>query len=360
MTTSMNRQCTQCQATLKSSAKFCHLCGTPVTATQPKQEPLQLVRVGEQSQGAYSILVPKGWQYAASIQLYPDGNAVSAWQVRDPSGTVTLSCPGTIFSFQEPMMAFFGQMLPNRRLMQYMPTQTFVQRFLLPQLRATCPQMQVERIVEHPELIADMRQQYSTTGQNPAQAQFGIASIQFTFLNQGQNYRQEVYVTTLRLPAMHIWDACFTGQLCAPADKFATYVSLLTTIGKSFQWNQRWMQARNARNQMRAGQMIQQAQAQIQQAQMQALQIQRQSIMDIGNMSRASQAHQMAAQEQQFHAMDNIIAGNVDLRGPDGQVYNVTNDYQPRHWIDGMGQVHGGDWNARPGLNWTPLEPTGD
>jgi len=50
----------------------------------------------------------------------------------------------------------------------------------------------------------------------------------------------------------------------------------------------------------------------------------------------------------------------IDLRGPDGQVYNVTNDYQPRHWIDGLGQVHGDNWNARPGLNWTPLEPTGD
>ncbi|GAC1377137.1 MAG: hypothetical protein NVS2B12_26790 [Ktedonobacteraceae bacterium] len=45
----------------------------------------------------------------------------------------------------------------------------------MPQLRSVYPQMKVERIVEHPELIADMRQQYSTTGQNPAQAQFGIA-----------------------------------------------------------------------------------------------------------------------------------------------------------------------------------------
>ncbi len=360
MVTSTYQQCTHCQAMLTSSAKFCHLCGTPVTATQPKQEPLQFARMREQSQEAYSILVPKGWQYATSIQLYPDGNAVSVWQVRDPSGTVTLSCPGTIFSFQEPMMALLGQMLPNRRPMQYMPTQAFVQRFLLPQLRTIYPQMQVERIVAHPELIDDIRQLYSTTGQNPAQAQFDIASIQFTFMKQGQNYRQINYVTTLCLPATHIWDACIASQLCAPADDFATYSSLLTTIGKSFQWNQQWVQARNAHNEMLAAQMIQQSQARIQQAQMQALQIQRQSIMDIGNISRASQAHQMAAQEQQFHSMDNIIAGNVDLRGPDGQVYNVINDYQQRHWIDGLGQVHGGDWNTRPDLNWAPLEPTGD
>lgn len=358
--TSIQQQCTNCQAMIMSSAKFCQHCGTPVTATQAKAEPLQLMRVREQSQGAYSMLVPKGWQYTASIQLYPDGNAISVWQVCNPSATVTLSCPGTNFSFQEPMMALFGQMLPNRRPMQYMPTQTFVQRFLLPQLCAIYPQMQVERIVGHPELRDAIRQLYSTTGQNPAQAQFDIASIQFTFMKQGQNYRQINYVTTLRLPAMNIWDACITGQLCAPSDKFATYESLLATIAKSFQWNQQWMQARHAHNEMLAGQMMQQAQARIQQSQMQALQIQRQSIMDIGNISRASQARQMAAQERQFNSMDNIIAGNIDLRGPDGQVYNVTNDYQERHWIDGLGQVHGGNWNANPGLNWTPLEPTGE
>ena len=361
MTTSINQQCTQCQAMLTSSAKFCHLCGTRVTATlSSKEEPLQFMRVREQSHGAYSILVPKGWQYAASIQLYPDGNAVSVWQVCDPSGTVTLSCPGTIFSFQEPMMSLFGQMLPNRRPMQCIPAQIFVQRFLLPQLHITYPQMQTERIVAHPELIDYIRQLYSTTGQNPAQAQFDIASIQFTFMKQDQNYRQINFVTTLCLPTIHIWDASITNQLCAPADKFATYVGLLTTIGKSFQWNQQWIQARNVRNEMLAAQMMQQSQARTQQAQMQALQVQRQSIMDIGNIARASQTHQMAVQEQQFNSMDNIIAGNVDLRGPDGHIYNVTNDYQQRHWIDGLGQVYGGSWNARPGLNWTPLEPTGD
>ncbi len=248
--TSIQQQCTHCQATLISSAKFCQLCGTPVTATQANVEQLQFTRVREQGQGAYSILVPKGWQYTTSIQLYPDGNAISVWQVCDPSGTITLSCPGTIFSFQEPMMALFGQMLPNRRPMQYMPTQTFVQRFLLPQLYTSYPQMQVEHIVAHPELIDGIRQLYSTTGQNPAQAQFDIASIQFTFMKPGQNYRQIDYVTTLRLPAMNIWDACITCQLCAPSDKFSAYESLMATIAKSFQWNQQWMQARHAHNEM--------------------------------------------------------------------------------------------------------------
>src|SRR5579864_7486318 len=121
MTNPINRQCPQCQATIASSTNICHICKTPITTNQPKQEPLKLIRVHEQSQGAYSILIPQGWRYAASIQLYPDGNAVSTWQVRDPSGTITLSCPGTTFSFQEPIMALFGQILPGRRPMQYMP-----------------------------------------------------------------------------------------------------------------------------------------------------------------------------------------------------------------------------------------------
>ena len=363
-----NQQCTKCLSTLHASAKFCHICGTPISSTrvtdtssqQTKAQPLQLMYVSEQSQGAYSIQVPKGWQYSATIQQYPDGNAVSIWQMQDPTGTVHISSPGTIYSFQEPIAAFSGQMLPNRRMMKYMTAKGFIQYGLLSQLRFMYPSMQIEQVTEHPERIADMMQAYSSAGQNPAQAQFSIASVQFTFTRDGKQYRQEMYVTILRQLAMHTWDACVTGQLCTLADQFAQYQSLLTTISKSFQWNQQWMQVRNANNQMLAVQMMQQAQMRIQQSQMQALQIQRQSIMDIGNMARASQARQMAAQEQQHHAMSNIIAGNVDLRDPNGQVYNVTNDYQSRHWIDGLGQVHGGDWNARPNINWTPLSAMGE
>lgn len=362
-------RCTKCQSTLKSTAKFCHICGTPVslprpTTTPPQQQmqaqPLQFVRVREQSQGAYSIQIPKGWQYSATIQLYPDGNAVSVWQTQDPSHTVHISSPGTFYNFQEPVVAFTGQMLPNYRMMSYMPAKAFIQRGLLSQLRLMYPSMQVEHITEHPECITDMVHAYASTGQNPALAQFSIASVQFTFTRDGKQYRQEMYVTILRLPALHQWGACITGQLCTLDDQFAQYQPVLTTISKSFQWNQQWIQVHNANNQRLAAQIMQQAQLRIQQSQMQALQMQRQSIMDIGNMTHASQARQMASQEQQFHAMDNIIAGNIDLRDPNGQVYNVTNDFQPRHWIDGLGQVHGGNWNAQPGLNWTPLEPTGE
>jgi len=78
-----NQQCSKCHSTLNASAKFCHICGTPISSTpivneQPsKAQALQFVRVQEQSQGAYSIQIPKGWQYSATIQQYPDGNAVS-------------------------------------------------------------------------------------------------------------------------------------------------------------------------------------------------------------------------------------------------------------------------------------------
>ena len=366
------QQCSKCHATLKASSKFCHICGTAISSTrttatssrqqpqQTKAQPIQFMRVHEQSQGAYSIQIPQGWHYSATLQQYPDGNAVSIWQTQDPSGTVHISSPGTIYSFQEPIGAFFGQMLPSRRLLKFMNAKDFIQSGLLSQLRFTYPSMQVEQVSEHPERIADMIQAYASAGQNPAQAQFSIASIQFTFTRDGNRYRQEMYVTILRQLTMHTWDACVTGQLCTLADQFVQYQSLLTAIGKSFQWNQQWMQIRNANNQMLAAQVMQQAQMRMQQAQMQALQVQRQSIMDIGNIARASQARQMAAQDHQFHAMDNIIAGNIDLRDPNGQVYNATNDFQPQHWMDGMGQVHGGGWNARPGINWTPLSPTGD
>lgn len=370
MTNTTNRQCTQCQAMLNLDAKFCHLCGASVSIPQPvnthqRQSDQQdtgaqapkLVRIQEQNQGAYSIQIPKGWHYAASIQLYPDGNAVSHWQTQDPSGKVSISCPGTMYSFQEPVAAFFGPMFPNRRPMQYMPAQAFIQRCLLPQLRASYPAMQVEQVADRPELMAEMIRLYKSTGQNPAQAQFSVASVRFTFTQQGQSYRQEMYISLLRLPALRIWDACVSGQLRAPVAQFEQYMPLLSTIGKSFQWNQQWLQARNVQNQQLAAQIMQQGQMHLQASMAQSRQ-QQQFIMQTGDIIKAGQAHRMAVQEQNFNAMDNIIAGNIDLRDSNGQIYNVTNDYQPRHWIDGLGQVHGGGWNTTPSPHWTPLEPT--
>jgi NhaP-type Na+/H+ and K+/H+ antiporter len=108
-------------------------------------------------------------------------------------------------------------------------------------------------------------------------------------------------------------------------------------------------------NQQLAAQIMQQAQMK-QQVALAQLRQQQQLIMQTGDIIRAGQERRMAASEQNFNAMDNIVAGNIDLRGLNGQVYNVSNDYQPRHWIDGLGQVHGGGWNTVPSPNWTPLE----
>jgi len=108
---------------------------------------------------------------------------------------------------------------------------------------------------------------------------------------------------------------------------------------------------------MLASQYMQQGFMHQQMAQAQLLQGQ-QIVMETGNIIRAGQARQMAAQDRNFNAMDNIIAGNIDLMSPNGQVYNVTNDFRPLHWIDALEVVHGGDWNTQPGLNCTPLSPT--
>ncbi|HEY6541115.1 MAG TPA: hypothetical protein VIZ18_09265 [Ktedonobacteraceae bacterium] len=318
-----------------------------------RAQPVQFMPVREQSQGAYSIQVPQGWQYTTTLHLYPDGNAVSVWQMRDPSGAVSIANNGVAYSFQEPPGTFSGQMQPGRFVLPYMPAQVFIQQGLLPQFAQLFPTMQVEQIMDQPDLLSCLARECSTLGIDPAQAQLSIASLQMTVMLQNQSFRQKLYVTSVHIPAMHIWNAGIAAQLSAPTAQFSQYEPVLHTVTESFHWNPQWVQMRNA-------QMQQQAAQYMQQAQMQALQIQRQSIQNIGNMAQNSFGRQSASQAQQFHAWDNIIAGNADYRGPGGQVYNASNDFRPRHWIDGMGQVHGGDWNTTPDPNWTPLEPTGN
>src|SRR5579859_3492729 len=290
-----------------------------------QQEPesaqqVQFMPVREQSQSAYSIQVPQGWQYTAALQLLPDGNAVSVWQMRDPSGAVSIANNGVTYRFQEPS-AFSGPVQPGRFVLAYMPAQAFIQQGLLPQFAQLFPTMQVEQIMDQPDLLPCLARELSTLDLNPAQVQFSIASLQMTITLQNQSFRQKLYVTTVHVPAMHIWEAGIAAQLSAPSAQFSQYEPVLHTVTESFHWNPQWVQARNAQMQQLAAQYVQQAQ-------MQALQVQRQTIQHIGNMAQNSFGRLSASQAQQFHAWDNIIAGNADYRGPGGQTFNASNDFR--------------------------------
>lgn len=363
------QQCSHCQNILIPSARFCHCCGKPVSenpnSAQPEQsqnaaapiESLNFVRFQEQNEGAYTLNVPQGWQTTAVIQHYPDSSAIPIWEVHDPSVEVSFAAPGIHHSFQEPSPEFFGQPLPGRSMLRYMPAPLFIQQVIIPQLLGQNPTMHVERITDHPELIAEAVKHYRALGENPAMAKFSIASVQFIFHKQGKTFRQRSYILVLLSPFIHCWQADVVGLICAPVDQFEHYAPILSTVVNSLQWNTQWLQARNVRLQMLASQYMQQGFMHQHMAQAQLLQGQ-QIVMETGNIIRAGQARQMAAQDRNFNAMDNIIAGNIDLMSTNGQVYNVTNDFRPRHWIDALGVVHGGDWNTLPGSNWTPLSPT--
>jgi hypothetical protein len=258
--------------------------------------------------------------------------------------------------FQEPTFGYFGPPLPGRKMMPYMPAPLFIQQVMLPRLRSQCPTARVERIVEHPGLIAQVARQYAALGENPAYAKFSVASVEFVFQQQGKTYRQRTCVSVIAVPSIHCWWADVIGLVSASTEQFEQYEPLLNRVVFSLQWNAQWLQARNARLQMLASQYMQQGLMSQQMAQAQMLQGQR-MVLETGKIIRAGQERRMAEQERNFNAWDNIVAGNVDLRAPNGQVYNVTNDFQPRHWIDALGVVHGGGWNAQPNPYWTPLSP---
>ena len=156
-------------------------------------QPVQFMTVWEQSQGAYSIQVPQGWQYAVTLQLQPDGNAIAFWQMRDPSGTVNIANTGASYRFQEPQGIFSGPMQPGSSVLPYMPAQVFIQQALLPQLAPLFPSMQVEQIMDQPDLLPCLARELSTLGLNPAQTQFSIASLQITVALQNASARKKMY-----------------------------------------------------------------------------------------------------------------------------------------------------------------------
>lgn len=299
---------------------------------------IPLKRFTDPNEAAFFGYVPQDWQIKAVLHRTPDQYRAPLTELKacDPTGTCTLYVPPVYEQYTEnPMM----MMSPGPvRYMLAIAATVYIERLLVPRLRAQHLDMHIEAITRHADIAKhEIQRAFEIDAQGGGQ--IDVASLQYTFTRNGTLYREKIYVRLNCFKSLGSWIASILIQVGAPAKRFAEVEPIFTAIAESLQVNPQWAAREKARN----GQMIQQAYGRALQAQQQhAASLQRlHSVqMNIAQDMRQHINDRYQAFMENQHDMHNILQGRVDMRDPwNGQQYNVEIGHGA-YWV-GDGYVYG-------------------
>ncbi len=301
-------------------------------------ERLPLQSYVESNEHAFSGFVPQGWSVQAMLQRTPDvtRTPLLQFQATDPGRTASLSISPHYEQYAvNPMQA----MSPGP--ISYMPAMTasqYIQHQLLPRLQRSHQNLNVEGIKRRPDLAlrATLEAQKDHSGLT---AQYGVASVQYTFSRNGKIYREKDFVQVDHLTQIGTWLAKVTAQLSAPADQFAQQEPIFVGIIEAIQPDENWQNTELAR----AAQVFNQAAnnlRNVQQKYVATLQNIQQQQLDIAQDMRAHTNRRIAAFDSIQEDFRNIINGRQNMIDPEsGKAYNVEAGYNA-YWA-GDGYIYG-------------------
>ena len=232
-------------------------------------------RYQDRSEGAFSLLIPAGWQAAGGMnRVNPTqaGGAANAIEARldfgvmkDPQGTVMIRwLPHTYFADTRGMPAAnMGMLRPGSNyggmtVMYLMNAASFAQRVAFPYLR---PQAQGARVIAArplPKVAQAFHALFRMVSGNNAQwlnFQYDASLVTFTYQEGGVAYLEKMLVVIEnRGPAVAgQWCNRYTVAIRAPASQFPAWAPVLGVMGESFKLNPQWMARESQGQATRAG-----------------------------------------------------------------------------------------------------------
>lgn len=284
---------------------------------------LPLQKYTESNEGAFSGHVPQGWKVRAILHRTMDSSRVPLTEFRatDSTGTINLEVPPQYNQYTtNPMMA----MVPGPiRFMPVQSAQQYIKQFLLPQIRRSRTGVQIEAIVSHPDMAQESTAKAAKTDQFNLGTICDIASVQYSFTNNGTTYRAKDFVEISHIRAVGTWTARIMWMMKAPAAQFTAQEPIFMGIIESVQFNPRWQQQEQARS----DHMFIQAHGRLVRTQQQyvaAAQHLHQTELNIAHDIQAGVERRNAAFSALQNDMDRIIAGRTYMFDPiDQKVYDV-------------------------------------
>ncbi len=358
---------------------------------------LPRTRFVEESEQAFSALIPDHWPATGTLLHTLDAGVIFRFQATDPDKVLSAEIPGSYFFFQEEAKGWLGKLVipQNYPTRPHVPAPIFLEQMTVPELRQRYPDLRVERIVNRPDLAAALVADAFQMGEWVQPKLVTVAGLQCTFTENGVSYRQRRYIAVQQWPLTRVWRVMVGGVIRAPRERFATYVAILEGIAESVRPEMQWVQAQRQKAQQQMagawramqgqpmpaqqpwlpgaalsmpggapqggqGMNVQEQMAMQQawqQAQLKQLEIMRNANQQIFQRNQAGFQHRMGVQEHQFQQFDQVIRGYQSMYNPySGGQYEVPIGYN-NYWVNGLDQVVGSNWSDAPGSNFQRLDP---
>ena len=300
-------RCPACNAPVPPGSARCDFCGVyfakerhapPLPPLPPMDAPagvpegaLAFERVREPNEGAFSLLVPVGWQVRGGIQRAHQG-VLSAQSIeakldfcvqRDDEASVAIRwCPDV--KFKAPgfspaeMMGFFGAggQYQGMQVVPLLSPVDFLVRIAFPWAHPEAEQVQVAAQKPLPLLVDIYRQKMAAFGQ-PSPGAYQGGTVTFAYAERGRRYAEKAYAVIENLGPMAagMWSNKDTLLIRAPLGELARWEPILHHIRESVQLEHRWL-AQEVVNQEFMGRSFLHAQQAAQAREQRMLQLQRQ------------------------------------------------------------------------------------
>jgi len=309
--------------------------------------PRQVVR--ETSEGAYTLQIPSGWQWQASINRNNLGGAATTpfTIAREPQGMVRVMNPTLSWMYTIPVMGHFSLFPGGSPVLPLMTAAQFIQQVIVPQARQQYRDFKLMNVIDRP----DFAQWAKWKDADPyGTLDYSVAVMEVAYVENSARLHAKSKVTIMHAPGYQQWIALLDVTYRAPDSEFTAWEPILQGVMASQQFDPRWM----ANEQRQSQASYNASQENIQHSLRNIAQIRQET----SNIFNRSALNQIAAQDKNFEAFDDVINGNQAMSTSSGQVYKVPVGYD-RYWLDGLGTVHGGSWLSQPNSNWQELKPTG-
>jgi hypothetical protein len=208
----------------------------------------------EPSENAFNVWIPSGWQVKSGVnRSNPGGGAFISLDVtRDTAALVRASVPWVIWSFTEGLPGMWAA--PGQVQSQaYMPAAQLCQAVILPWLSTYHQQLQLVEVIDRPDLLPYMANQFTAAGVNPQMLDLSAAMLVTSYVENSTTIQQvsRIMVQHPRNPmpfsnpmmSGSAWYAFMDSFYRAPQDEFTAVEPVLAGILDSVAVNPAWQQS---------------------------------------------------------------------------------------------------------------------
>jgi hypothetical protein len=304
-----------------------------VAASAAPPAPIVFDRYLDRSEGAFRVLVPKGWiAEGGIIRVNPltaggPGQSIEAkldfTVKREREGRVAVRwLPSTNYVHPGP-----GVITPSVNGMPVAPMPTprdFATRALFPRLRPGARDVRVVTVEARPDVVAAMRASDKARGLVANGARYHVAAeaVTLAYREGSTAYRELVFaaIEGIELMGTAMWSNGLTIAARGPEAELAATSRIARVIVNSFALNPRWFAAEAQGQRYRAG-VVRATQA------------------ELARLDREITAHRQQTQEKIQDQQYLTLTGQERWVNPHtGDVELGSNEWKHR-WEDGFGQV---------------------